>query len=73
MDDFLGDGTAGLLFPVGATDLMIEGCIKIFENDALARRMGEAGRKRACEEYHQDTIVSRYEDLYKKTREEAKH
>ena len=66
MDGFLGDGAAGMLFPVGDVDAMIDGCVRILENPDLAKLMGERGRKRVIEEYHEDSIVERYEELYEK-------
>jgi len=72
MDSFLGDGAAGMLFPVGNVSSMVEGCIRILENPDLARRMGEAGRKRAIEQYHQDIIVGRYEQLYREVLEKTR-
>ena len=72
MDSFLGDGAAGMLFPVGNVASMVEGCIRILDNPDLARRMGEAGRKRAIEQYHQDIIVGRYEQLYREVLEKTR-
>ena len=72
MDSFLGDGAAGMLFRVGNIASMVEGCIRILENPDLARRMGEAGRKRAIEQYHQDIIVGRYEQLYREVLEKTR-
>lgn len=65
MDGFLGDGTAGMLFPVGDIHSMIEGCLSILTNPGLALEMGKAGRKRVVEQYHEDIIVDRYEQLYR--------
>ena len=65
MDGFLGDGTAGILFPVGDIHSMIEGCLRILNNPGLALEMGKAGRKRVVEQYHEDIIVDRYERLYR--------
>ena len=72
MDSFLGDGAAGMLFPVGNVSSMVEGCIRILDNPDLARRMGEAGRKRAIEQYHQDIIVGQYEQLYREVLENTR-
>ena len=65
MDGFLGDGTAGMLFPVGDVDAMIDGCVRILEDPGLSKAMGERGRKRVIEEYHEDRIVELYEELYR--------
>ncbi len=66
MDSFLGDNSAGFLYPVGDVHAMVEGCIRILENPELAVEMGEKGRKRAIEDYNVDHIVSIYEDLYRR-------
>jgi len=66
MDSFLGDNSAGFLYPVGDVHAMVEGCIHILENPELAVEMGKKGRKRAIEDYNVDRIVSIYEDLYKR-------
>ena len=65
MDGFLGDGAAGMLFPVGDIHSMAEGCLKVLNNPGLALKMGKAGRKRVVEQYHEDIIVDRYEQLYR--------
>ncbi|MFC1508519.1 N-acetyl-alpha-D-glucosaminyl L-malate synthase BshA [Candidatus Omnitrophota bacterium] len=65
MDGFLGDGAAGMLFPVGDVDAMIDGCVRILEDPALSKVMGERGRTRVIEEYHEDRIVEQYEELYR--------
>ena len=65
MDDFLGDNTAGFLFPVGDVNAMVEGCVHILENPELAEQMGKKGRERAIEKYNVDYIVNKYEDLYR--------
>ncbi len=66
MDGFLGDNSAGFLYPVGDVHGMVEGCLRILENPEMAVEMGKEGRKKAVEEYNVDNIVSIYEDLYKK-------
>ena len=71
MESFLGDGAAGMLFPVGNVASMVDGSIRILENPDLARRMGEAGRKLAIEQFHQDIIVERYEQLYREVLEKT--
>jgi N-acetyl-alpha-D-glucosaminyl L-malate synthase BshA len=66
MEGYLGDGTAGLLFPVGDVSAMVDGCMKILKNPGLAHSMGKRGRKRAIKEYHVNKIVDQYETLYHK-------
>jgi L-malate glycosyltransferase len=65
MDEFLGDNTAGMLFPVGDVTGMTEGCLCILTDPSLAEKMGQAGRKKAVDEYNEDMIVDRYEELYR--------
>ena len=65
MEGFLGDGAAGLLFPVGDISAMVDGCLRILGNPELAKKMGKQGRARVIEEYHVDKIVDRYEALYR--------
>ncbi|MFC1490810.1 N-acetyl-alpha-D-glucosaminyl L-malate synthase BshA [Candidatus Latescibacterota bacterium] len=66
MDDFLGDGTAGFLYPVGDVGGMIDGCLRILSEPGLGKEMGASGRKRAFEDYNVDNIVGKYEELYEK-------
>jgi L-malate glycosyltransferase len=66
MDEYLGDGKAGLLFPVGDIEAMIGGVLKILCNDNISSKMGENGRKRAIEDFHVDKIVGKYEEVYKR-------
>ena len=66
MDEFLGDKTAGFLYPVGDVHGMIEGCLTILKDPELARHMGDKGRERAINEYDVDRILVRYENLYRR-------
>lgn len=65
MDEFIGDGAAGLLFPVGDVSNMVEGCLRILGDPALHAGMGNSGRKRAVEQYRDSLVTERYVDLYK--------
>lgn len=65
MDEFLGDGVAGSLFPVGDVPAIAEGVAHILGDTELARAMGEAGRDRAITRYSEDLIIGRYTDLYR--------
>ncbi len=64
MDDFLGDGTAGLLYPAGDVGGMIDGCLRILTESGMKEKMGNAGRARAVKRYNVDSIVGIYEKLY---------
>jgi L-malate glycosyltransferase len=65
MDEFLGDGAAGLLFTVGDIASTVEGCIGILSDPERSRRMGMEGRKRAIEEYREEIITERYVEMYR--------
>jgi len=65
MDEFLGDGVAGSLFPVGDVPAIAEGVAHILGDTELTRAMGEAGRDRAITRYSEDLIIGRYTDLYR--------
>ncbi len=65
MDSFLGDNTAGFLYPVGDIHGMADGCVTILTDEKLAEKMGIQGRKRAIKDYNVDSIVDEYEKLYR--------
>ena len=67
MDEFLGDGSAGMLFPVGDVPAMIEGCLAILGDGDRAREMGRAGRALAEAQYSEERVIPLYEDLYRET------
>jgi len=69
MDEFLGDGTAGRLFPVGDVEAMIEGCVKILSDDSLLNSLGGTGRKKVLEQYTEDHVIGMYEDIYRRVLE----
>lgn len=66
MNEFLGDGRAGLLFDVGDIPSMVEGCIQILTNPEKASKMGKSGRERAIKYYSKEHVVGLYEDLYRR-------
>ena len=66
MDEFLGDGEAGLLFGVGDIPGMVDGCVQILEDPELARSMGKKGREQAVNSYSEEQIIGVYEDLYRR-------
>ncbi len=51
---------------VGDVEELAAAMLRILEDPALGRRMGEAGRRRAEERFDLDRIVSRYEALYER-------
>ncbi|MBT2382547.1 glycosyltransferase family 4 protein [Streptomyces sp. ISL-11] len=60
--EIISDGHDGLLVPVGDTDGIAKGLLKLIEDDELRRTMGQAARISA-ERYHPDSIARQYEDL----------
>lgn len=67
MEEFLGDGAAGMLFEVGDIPAITEGCLAILGDPDRAKAMGRAGRRRVEKQYAEDKITTRYEDLYHRT------
>lgn len=59
------NGVTGLLYPVGAVDLMAEGAVSILENPQLQSRMCAAAMADARERFSIDNIVTQYEGLYR--------
>ena len=69
MDEFLGDGQAGCLFPVGDITAMVEGCIQILANPDRVSKMGKTGRERALKHYSKNPVIDLYENLYQRVME----
>jgi glycosyltransferase involved in cell wall biosynthesis len=55
----------GLLVPPGDTGALGEALLNLLRDPALARRLGEAGRRRATSEFAHPTMVRRIEDVYR--------
>src|SRR5438094_232785 len=62
--DIVEDGVSGLLVPPGDADALAAAVRRLRDDPALARRLGEAGRRRLQEEFSWDVIVTRWLDLY---------
>jgi glycosyltransferase involved in cell wall biosynthesis len=58
-------GVTGYLPEVGDTDKMAEYALEILTNPQFACEMGERGRKRALALFGQETMVDKYEALYR--------
>ena len=58
------DGVEGLLVPEGEGRALREALTSTFADRDRARRMGEAGRRRAVEELSWDTVAGRYRAAY---------
>jgi L-malate glycosyltransferase len=66
------DQLDGYLYDVGDVVGMSNGCLKILGDPALRTSMGEAARSHATSEFCASKIVMQYEDLYRRTIEEAR-
>ncbi|HSM61948.1 MAG TPA: N-acetyl-alpha-D-glucosaminyl L-malate synthase BshA [Longimicrobiales bacterium] len=66
LPEVVEDGVSGYLLPVGAVDDMAEVGTRILCDQALHKRMGEAGRRLAIERYSAATVVPRYEACYER-------
>lgn len=64
-------GIDGFLYDVGDVESMADGCLSILNNTQLREQLGHAARDRATREFCASKIVLQYEDLYRRTIEEA--
>jgi glycosyltransferase involved in cell wall biosynthesis len=60
------DGETGCLCPVGDVEGMASAALALLTDDDLHRRFGEAGRRRAVDQFGQDTVVQRYRSIYQR-------
>ena len=60
------DEVTGLLVPVCDSDALAEAILRILSDEALAHRIGEAGRKRVQEEFDEADVLRRQVDVYRK-------
>jgi len=65
------DGVDGYLFDVGDVNSMADGCLSILKRPEVRRGLGSAAREHATREFCASKIVLQYEELYKRTIEEA--
>lgn len=65
------DGVDGFLYDVGDVASMADGCLSILKTPVAREAMGKAARERASHEFSASKIVQQYEDLYRRTIEEA--
>jgi N-acetyl-alpha-D-glucosaminyl L-malate synthase BshA len=65
------DGIDGYLYDVGDVRSMAASCIAILCDPKLQASLGKAARERANQEFCASKIVLQYEDLYRRTIEEA--
>jgi glycosyltransferase involved in cell wall biosynthesis len=62
--DIVEDGVSGLLVAPGDVAALAQALDRLRGDPALARRLGEAGRRRLHEQFSWDAIVNRWLDLY---------
>jgi sugar transferase (PEP-CTERM/EpsH1 system associated) len=60
------DGKTGLLVPPRSPEKLASAVVTLIQNPALARAMGEKGRRRAEAEFDMRTVATKYESLYEK-------
>jgi len=58
------DNETGILVPPKAPEKLQKAIVRLFNDKALARRLGEAGRKQVEEKFTIDNMVSEYEKVY---------
>lgn len=66
--DVIIDGETGLLVPYGDVDALATALGRVLGDEALAARMGAAGRERAMREYSWDAVVERTLGVYDSVR-----
>lgn len=62
--DIVEDGVSGLLVPPADADALAAAIRRVLADPALARRLGEGGRRRLHEQFSWRAIVQRWLDLY---------
>jgi glycosyltransferase involved in cell wall biosynthesis len=62
--DLIEDGRHGLLVPPGDAGRLAAAIGRLLRDPALARRLGEAARRRAFERYSREAMVRRFENFY---------
>jgi glycosyltransferase involved in cell wall biosynthesis len=62
--DLIEDGVHGLLVPPGNAVRLAEAIDRLLRQPELARRMGEAARRRAGERYSREAMVERFTEFY---------
>jgi N-acetyl-alpha-D-glucosaminyl L-malate synthase BshA len=67
VEEVVEDGASALLAPVGDAAGLAGRAVRVLSDPLLARRMGEAGRRRAVERFHIDRVVPMYEAYYVRT------
>jgi N-acetyl-alpha-D-glucosaminyl L-malate synthase BshA len=66
LPEVVTDGENGYLLPVGDIDGFAAVALRLLKDEALRRRFGAAGRRRAVEVFSQDAVVARYREIYQR-------
>jgi glycosyltransferase involved in cell wall biosynthesis len=66
--DAVENGKTGVLVPPGDPDVLAASLLRLIEDDALATKLGEAGRERAKRLFSWDSIAGRHLEIYENVR-----
>lgn len=66
LPEVVEDGRTGFLANVGDVQTMAERGIKLLKDDYIRKEMGKASRQAAIDKFHQDKIISIYEEYYER-------
>jgi glycosyltransferase involved in cell wall biosynthesis len=64
LGELVRDGETGVLVPAGEAQALADAIVRVAGDLALARQMGEAGRRRALSRFLQRACTERTELLY---------
>lgn len=62
--EIVEDGVTGLLFTAGDTEDLARKMRQLWSDPELCRRLGQAGRRRVLEQYHEDRYFMQLMDVY---------
>ena len=65
LSEVVEDGVTGYLRPVGDVDALADAVIDVLSDDARARAMGQAGRRRALRCFQARDMAERYLNIYR--------
>lgn len=71
--EVVDDGVTGTLADVGDVDALASALLDLASDRGAARRLGEAGRRRAEETFHPSKILPKYEAVYDRLLQGARH
>jgi glycosyltransferase involved in cell wall biosynthesis len=63
--DIVEDGVTGLLVPPGDVEALAGALRRLLDEPGLARKLGEAGRRRLREQFSWEAITARWEAVYR--------